>query len=825
MLRCAVERAHVRNALSVDQPRHQSSTDSSRPLTRAEDARSARLSARRGRRRNRWLAAAVLLVVFGSLGSALAAERVAHFDNQRERSTFAKSADEVASTLTLSLQHEEDLVVSARSFITANPNVSEAAFIRWTASVEALARYPELEGGGYVRVVPRSQLPAFIARQSVDPASPNPAHGSFTVLPPGNRPYYCLLGLSFARRVRAATAEPAGLDYCAEKSDLRTALFTARDSGRNAVVPFQPSTYRALAIETPLYRGGVVPGTLAARRRQFLGAFGITEVPAVVLAAALRDRPGMAVEFRQGRSSASIFRYGGVVRGGQSATAQLPYGWVMTVTAPAIAGGLLHDSTALIILLGGIALSLLLALLVFVLGTGRARALTMVHEKTLEVSYLALHDALTGLPNRALALDRAERMLARARREPNTVAAALYVDIDRFKHVNDTFGHAAGDQLLKVVAARLSKVVRDQDTVARLGGDEFVVLLESATREAPPGLIADRVIEALREPVEIGDGQTTVAVSASVGIAIGPRASADELLRDADLALYTAKAAGKDRAVLFQASMQSTATGRLQLEASLEHALSREEFFLLYQPILALDTGEVVGVEALIRWRHPERGIVEPDDFIPLAEESGRIVPIGRWVLREACRQAAAWEAEGREIGMSVNISAHQLDRDGFVDEIRLALEQSGIQPSSLTLEITETALMRDVSAASERLKEIKKLGVRIAIDDFGTGSSSLSYLRLFSADSLKIDRSFISVMSDSEESDAIIHTLVELGKLLHIETLAEGIEDPEQLSQLRREHCDHGQGFLFARPVDAAGIERFLADGPVAVATPAAIR
>jgi EAL domain-containing protein (putative c-di-GMP-specific phosphodiesterase class I) len=324
------------------------------------------------------------------------------------------------------------------------------------------------------------------------------------------------------------------------------------------------------------------------------------------------------------------------------------------------------------------------------------------------------------------------------------------------------------------------------------------------------------VIEAFREPIVLEEGERPFRASVSIGVAIGTRPTADQLLRDADLALYTAKAGGRDRAVIFQASMESLAGERRKLELDLEDAIEQRQFFLLYQPILDLSTCKVVGVEALIRWRHPERGIVEPDQFIPLAEETGSIMAIGRWVLAEACRQAAVWETRGHRLGISVNVSAYQLDRDGFAGDLGEVLASSGIRPSSLTLEITETALMRDVAAASERLSEIRALGVRVAIDDFGTGSSSLAYLREFAVDSLKIDRTFIAEMAGSAETAAIIHTLVELGKLLDIETLAEGIEDADQLAQLQDERCDRGQGFLFARPLPAEELERYLAAAPV---------
>ena len=423
----------------------------------------------------------------------------------------------------------------------------------------------------------------------------------------------------------------------------------------------------------------------------------------------------------------------------------------------------------------------------------------------------AFHDALTGLPNRVLALDRAQQMLARARRQSRPVAA-LYVDLDGFKHVNDRYGHAAGDTLLRLVAARLASLVREGDTAARLGGDEFVVLLEGSALDAGPELVAERLLEVLRPPydmqAEIG---RELLITPSIGIALGEGGTADELLRDADVALYRAKEAGRNRYVVFESSMQTAAHDRLTLEMDLTEALDREQLFLLYQPTFDLQSEKVIGVEALIRWDHPTRGVVEPGQFIPIAEESELIVPIGRWVLQEACRQAAAWHAEGHTIGMSVNVSARQLDRDELIDDVRNALDASGLDPTELTLEVTETTLMRDADATAKRLVSLKQLGVRVAIDDFGTGYSSLAYLRQFPVDALKIDRSFISGIASSKESAALIHTLVQLGKTLKIETLAEGIEEPAQLRALQRQHCDNGQGFLFARPLSAEAIEDFL--------------
>jgi diguanylate cyclase (GGDEF)-like protein len=426
------------------------------------------------------------------------------------------------------------------------------------------------------------------------------------------------------------------------------------------------------------------------------------------------------------------------------------------------------------------------------------------------LSYQSLHDALTGLPNRVLVIDRAQQMLARARRAGRPVAA-LYVDIDGFKHVNDRFGHASGDEVLRVVSARLLEVVREADTVGRLGGDEFVVLLENLTLDAGPELVAERICQVLNRPIDVHARGQTVSVTASVGVALGQRASADELLRDADFALYEAKGAGKNRWIVFESSMQTAAQDRLELEMDLWSALDAGQFFLLYQPTFDLQSETITGVEALLRWRHPVRGVIPPDTFIPLAEQTGLIVPIGRWVLRVACHQAAAWRRQSRALGISINVSARQLDDIGLVDEVARTLAITGLDPGTVMLEITETTLMRDADAAASRLRELKALGVRIAIDDFGTGYSSLAYLRQFPVDALKIDRSFISAIASSSESKAMIHTLVQLGKTLGIETVGEGIEEQFQLRQLQLEHCDSGQGFLFARPLQAEAIDEML--------------
>jgi diguanylate cyclase (GGDEF)-like protein len=429
-----------------------------------------------------------------------------------------------------------------------------------------------------------------------------------------------------------------------------------------------------------------------------------------------------------------------------------------------------------------------------------------------ELAFLATHDPLTGLPNRTLILDRVEQMLARSARN-QTPVAALFIDVDNFKGINDTLGHSVGDELLRAVAARLEGVVRHVDALGRLGGDEFVVIAEELSLAAGPELVAERLLDALGHPFKLGEeGEIRLTVTASIGIAVGQRTSAEELLRDADIAMYRAKWDGKNRYAVFESGMQDKMQNRMELDMDLRDALARGEFLLAYQPTFALTEMTPTGVEALIRWQHPTRGLVQPDAFIPVLEETGLIVEVGRWVLREACQQAAAWRRSGHAIAMAVNVSGRQLDTDELITDIETALAESGLEASALTIEITETTLMRNIEDTVRRLGEIKRLGVRIAIDDFGTGYSSLAHLQQFPVDALKIDRSFIASLRHNKEGETLIRTLVQLGKALSIETFAEGIEEQHELSLLKDEDCDHGQGFLFARPLDPSAIEAFFA-------------
>jgi diguanylate cyclase (GGDEF)-like protein len=506
------------------------------------------------RRRSLWVAATMLLVSAGVLASVLGARAVARSDADKQRLSFHLASAGIASTLRLALQHEEDLVVSASAYVTANPSASPADFDKWVRSVRAMQRYPELQNIGLVALVPASGLRAFQARIAAEPLRPLGPHSlapdvPFQIMPAGRRSHYCLAIAGLARN--PASYIPQGLDYCA----LAPALMPARASGLASYAPFESGHNVKLGVETPVYRGGLVPQSAAARRQAFLGWLGELLLPDVVLHRALAGHPNIAVSFRYNSGSSHVaFASGSAPVRGQSTTIDLHNGWTVRSTTAMAADGVMGDWHAQALLVGGALLSLLFGALVLVVGTGRRRALALVREKTRELSHQALHDALTGLPNRALVLDRAEQMLARVARQHEMAAGALFIDVDGFKRVNDNLGHAAGDRLLKVTGKRLQSVVRDQDTVGRLGGDEFVVLVETRRDRVTLDVLAERLTEDLREPVELDDGQV-VSITASVGVAVGRYATPDELLRDADLALYAAKAAGRNRYALFDASM------------------------------------------------------------------------------------------------------------------------------------------------------------------------------------------------------------------------------------------------------------------------------
>ena len=440
----------------------------------------------------------------------------------------------------------------------------------------------------------------------------------------------------------------------------------------------------------------------------------------------------------------------------------------------------------------------------------RARAAAEAAEQ--RVAFLAYHDTLTGLPNRALAEDRMTVAMAYADRA-NTQSALLFLDLDNFKTINDSAGHQFGDELLKQVADRLSGCVRATDTISRHGGDEFLVVVATDPGPDAVSAVAEKILERLSEPFEILS--RTVSVSASIGIAVYPEDGRDfeTLLRKVDTAMYHAKEIGRNTYRFFDPGMNTGTDEHLRLRHGLLRALERQEFVLHYQPQIDLADGAVVGAEALIRWNHPELGLVPPGRFIPVAEDNGLIVPIGEWVIREACRQLAEWGRLGLpELGVAVNLSALQVKRGNLETSVAAALAESGLAPARLELELTESILIKDVDAVLATVQRLKALGLRLSIDDFGTGYSSLAYLKRFKVDKLKIDQSFVrDLMSDPEDA-AIVRTIIQMARSLNLRTIAEGVEDQATLDQLRDLGCDEAQGYHFARPMPAEAFADYVA-------------
>ncbi len=430
-----------------------------------------------------------------------------------------------------------------------------------------------------------------------------------------------------------------------------------------------------------------------------------------------------------------------------------------------------------------------------------------------EIEHLAYHDSLTGLPNRPLFIDRMIVALAQADRT-NQSLAVLFLDLDRFKDINDSLGHAIGDTLLKAIAERVRRCVREGDTVARIGGDEFTLLIPKVESVEDAARVAQKVIEALKIPFIIADRELFVTTSIGMSLYPADGLDPDTLVRNADTAMYRAKEQGGDTYQLYAPAMNARALERLALENTLRRALLNNELVLHYQPLIDLRTKSVAGVEALIRWQHPEKGLLSPAHFISVAEVSGLIVPIGQWVLLTACRQMRAWQKRtGQKVSISVNLSARQFQQPDLVEKIQAALEETGIPPSSLELEITESNAMQNAENTIHLLRELKALGVSIAMDDFGTGYSSLNYLKRFPIDTLKLDKMFVQDIATDKSDAAIVSAVIAMAHSLELEVVAEGVETEEQLAFLQEQNCDRIQGYLFSAPLTADELEDYLAD------------
>jgi len=436
-----------------------------------------------------------------------------------------------------------------------------------------------------------------------------------------------------------------------------------------------------------------------------------------------------------------------------------------------------------------------------------------------QLRHQAVHDPLTGLPNRLLFQDRVEHALARRREGDRSRVALMFIDIDDFKRVNDEFGHDVGDAMLRGVAERLGRFLRVGDTLARFGGDEFALLLENVERAESAEAVAERMLASFREPVAVGDREIVVGLSIGIDLARETGMSTDELMRNADFAMYTAKAAGKQTFRMYEAADRAFEDARAAVAAELVGVVDRNELRLQYQPIVELRTGRIIAFEALVRWDHPTRGLLAPADFIATAEETGAIVEIGAWVLERACHDLRTWQRADRPLGVSVNISGRQFQHGGLVETVRAAVQGAGIDPSELVLEVTETYLLRDGEAAAAQLAELKGLGVRLAIDDFGTGYASLSYLRQFPVDILKIDREFTDDVN-TKDGGALLRGIVQLSKVVGVDLIAEGIERSDQVHTLIDSDLDVGQGYLMARAMDVDAVDRLLEAGDLVLPT-----
>lgn len=428
--------------------------------------------------------------------------------------------------------------------------------------------------------------------------------------------------------------------------------------------------------------------------------------------------------------------------------------------------------------------------------------------------HAAFHDALTGLPNRSLFTDHLRVALQRAHQSEEYLFGVLFLDLDRFKNINDSLGHPCGDELLKLVARRLESCIRQTDMVARFGGDEFAILLDAIQDASDAVRVAEKVQEAISAPFKLTSHEAITTASIGVALSTSGYTEAEDIIRDADTAMYRAKDRGKARCEIFDTAMHTRAVTLLRLESDLRRALEKDELCVYYQPIVSLASGELHGFEALVRWQHPERGIVAPDDFVPLAEETGLILPIGLRVLWDACYQLRKWQQyslANRDLIMSVNLSGKQLMQPDLIERIEEVLRESQINPWHLKLEITETVVMENPELAAVTLAKLRSLGVRLSIDDFGTGYSSLSYLNRFPVDTLKIDRSFVTSMNAADENLQIVKTIVTLAGNLGMQVVAEGVETEEQLEQLRLLKCQYGQGFLFSKPLAVTDADLFV--------------
>jgi diguanylate cyclase (GGDEF)-like protein len=787
-----------------------------------------------------WLSA---LVVLGLAAAAVAGWQWGRAVDRQNTQSFDQRASTVGAAVAATLQRDTQLTATIRTLVTQDPQLTNAQLSGWLSSLAA--GKPEMSGALFIQPVAADKVFYFLLQLAADPTPASAAGEPFVLTPATAQSPYCftsLLAMRSSLESAGDTVLPPGLDWCATAS--AGALNRSRDTGQAVTTtllePNESAILGSLKSSGGHSAGGAVqtlrsldqafgstvvvlepvyaqpaPTSVSARRQSLVGwVGGLVDTAAVLTNAGgansdlqltlARQNPGVSSQVVASRVTGSALGLGKripISAGGS---------WLVTVRQPPVAA--VHTGTFQGLVVGGVvALATLLVFLVLgALVVSRRRTMAVLDDQSGELRHANLHDSLTGLPNRALVVDRAEQMLARSRRT-QLPCAALLVGLDEFKRFNEVNGHPMGDELLRAIGERLRTLLREADTVGRVGGDEFVILTDGSSLAAGPELVGERITDVLHEPFYLDGWPEPFSVTAGIGIALGPRIGAEELLRDAGVALSEAKAAGKGKYVVFGQDLPQAIESRLAFENELRSAVASKQFVLRYQPIFDIDNRTTSGVEALLRWRHPSKRVVPPDHFMPVLEATGLIVPLGRWVLHEACRQGAELHRDGYRISMSVNVSPAQLESDTIVADIEDALGASGFDPNAMVLEVAETTLLRDNINMVDRLIALKQLGVRIAIDDFGTGYSSLAFLRQFPIDILKIDRSFISSMANTRESSALIHTLVQFAKTLGLTTIAEGVEEEGQIDPLLAEQCESGQGFLYGRPLSPTQLDIFL--------------